>query len=140
MDENKNDLKEEIQKSMKELKNSMSSMIFHALDESHSKENIKMKGTQENKCSILVEQPDENKSFSSGFNSNSGVNYGGGPKVNFPKIELKNFDGITIFTWVNQIEQYFELHNIMDDKKRICIATLNFEIKPYQWYQWIVKK
>jgi hypothetical protein len=40
---------------------------------------------------------------------------------------------------VNQIEQYFELHNIMDDKKRIHIETLKFEIKPYQWYQWLVK-
>jgi hypothetical protein len=41
---------------------------------------------------------------------------------------------------VNQIEKYFELHNIMDDKKMIHITTLNFEIKPYQWYQWIVKR
>jgi hypothetical protein len=28
----------------------------------------------------------------------------------------------------------------MEDKKRIHIATLNFEIKPYQWYQWVVKR
>ena len=28
----------------------------------------------------------------------------------------------------------------MNDKKRIQIVTLNFEIKPYQWYQWIVKR
>jgi hypothetical protein len=41
---------------------------------------------------------------------------------------------------VNQIEKYFELHNIMDDKKMIHITTLSFEIKPYQWYQWIVKR
>jgi hypothetical protein len=95
---------------------------------------------EENKGSIHVEQPANNKQFSSGFNSNSGVNYGGGPKFNFPKIELKKFDGTKVFTWVNQIEKYFELHNIMDDKKRIHIETLNFEIKPYQWYQWIVKR
>jgi hypothetical protein len=38
------------------------------------------------------------------------------------------------------MEQYFELYNIMDDKKMIHIKTLNFEIKPYQWYQWIVKR
>jgi hypothetical protein len=41
---------------------------------------------------------------------------------------------------VTQIEQYFELHNIMDDKKTIHITTLNFEIKPYQWYQSVVKR
>jgi hypothetical protein len=45
-----------------------------------------------------------------------------------------------VFTWVHQIEKYFELHNIMDDKKRIHITTFNFEIKPYQWYQWVVKR
>jgi len=28
----------------------------------------------------------------------------------------------------------------MNDKKSIHIATLNFEIKPYQWYQLIVKR
>jgi hypothetical protein len=73
-------------------------------------------------------------------NSNSGVNFGEGPTFNFPKIELKKFDGTRVFTWVNQMEQYFELHNIMYDKKRIQITTLNFEIKSYQWYQWIVKR
>jgi hypothetical protein len=28
----------------------------------------------------------------------------------------------------------------MDDTQRIHIATLNFENKPYQWSQWIVKR
>jgi hypothetical protein len=37
-------------------------------------------------------------------------------------------------------EQNFELHNFMDNKQRIHIATLNFENKPYQWYQWVVKR
>jgi hypothetical protein len=87
MNENKNYIKEEIKKSMKELKNYMSSMIFHALDERHSKGNIKMKGTRENKGSILVEQVVDNKQFYIGFNSNSGVNYSGGPNFNFPNIE-----------------------------------------------------
>jgi hypothetical protein len=41
---------------------------------------------------------------------------------------------------MNQIDLYFELQNIMDDKQRIHITTLNFEIKPYEWYQWVVKR
>jgi hypothetical protein len=41
---------------------------------------------------------------------------------------------------VNQIDKYLELHNIMDDKKMIHIETLKFDIKPYQLYQWIVKR
>ena len=45
-----------------------------------------------------------------------------------------------MFTWVNQIEEYFELHNIMDDKQRVSLDTMYFEIKPCQWYQWVVKR
>jgi hypothetical protein len=59
--------------------------------------------------------------------------------VNLPKVELRKFDGTKVFTWVNQIEQYFEMHNIMDDKQMIHIETLNFEIKPYQWYHGYLK-
>ena len=93
MDDMTNKMDENIQKSMKELEKSLSSMMFHALDDRLSKGDIKIQGTQENKGSIMVEQPTDNKQFSSGFKSNSGVNYGGGPKFNFPKIELKKFDG-----------------------------------------------
>jgi hypothetical protein len=90
----------------------------------------------ENKKNKLL----NNKNFPGVFNSNSGVTYGWFPKgVNLPKVELRKFDGTKVFTWVNQIEQYFELHNIMDDKQRIHIETLEFEIKPYQWYWWVVK-
>jgi hypothetical protein len=28
----------------------------------------------------------------------------------------------------------------MDDEQRIHITNLNFEIKPYQWYQWVIKR
>jgi hypothetical protein len=79
---------------MKEMQNSMSSMIFQDLDERPPKGEIKNKVTHENKGSIHVEQIVDNEQFStSEFNSNSGVNYGGVLKFNFPKIELKKFDG-----------------------------------------------
>jgi hypothetical protein len=31
------------------------------------------------------------------------------------------------------------MKTIMDSKKNISISSLNFEIKTYQWYQWVVK-
>jgi hypothetical protein len=94
MEENKNEIKEEIPNSMKEMQKSISSMIFQALDERFPKGYIKMQGTHENKSSIHVEQNANNNQFSaSESNSNSGFNYGGGPKFNFPKIALKKFDG-----------------------------------------------
>jgi hypothetical protein len=48
MDENK----EEIQKSIKELQNSLYPVIFHSLDVRLSKGDIKMQRTHENKGSI----------------------------------------------------------------------------------------
>jgi len=57
-----------------------------------------------------------------------------------PKVEIRKFDGIDVFTWVNQIDKYFELHNIMDNKKTISITTMHFYIKPDQWYQWVLKR
>jgi hypothetical protein len=58
------------------------------------KSDIVIEETRENKGSIHVQQTLTNKNFSGGFNSNSGVNYGWVPKgVNFPKVELKKFDG-----------------------------------------------
>jgi predicted nucleic acid-binding Zn-ribbon protein len=93
MEENKNGIKKEIQNYMKEMKK-MSSMIFQALDEKFPKGDIKTEGTHVNKGSTHVEQTANNKSFlTSESNSNSGVNYGGGPNFNFPKIELNKFDG-----------------------------------------------
>jgi len=123
---------------MKEMKN-MSSLVSQVIDGRFPKGDIKMEWNHENKGSTHVEQTANNNPFSKSI-SNCGVNSCGGPKFNILKIELKKFDGTKVFTWVNQIEKYFELHNIMDDKKRIHIETLNFEIKPYQWYQWIVKR
>jgi hypothetical protein len=83
---------------MKELKNSLSSMIFQAIDERHPKGYIKIQGTHENKGSIQVEQLVNNKQFYSGFNFNSGVNYSVFPKLDIPKTELKKFDGTKVFT------------------------------------------
>jgi hypothetical protein len=91
-------------------------------------------GTHENKGSIHVEKLSNKKNFPGGFNSNSEVNYGWFTKgMNLPKVGLRKFDGTYFFNSVNQVKEYFELHNIMDDKKMIHIVTLNFEIKPYQW-------
>jgi hypothetical protein len=67
---------------------------IQTLDGRLPKSDIVTEETHENKGSIHVEQPSNNKHFSGGFNSNSGVNYGWVPKgVNFPKVELKKFDG-----------------------------------------------
>jgi hypothetical protein len=86
MDENR----DQMEKKMDELKIS----ILQTLDGRLPKSDTVTEETHENKGSIHVEQPSNNKHFSGGFNSNSGVNYGWVPKgVNFPKVELNKFDG-----------------------------------------------
>ena len=47
---------------------------------------------------------------------------------NLPKAELNNFDGVENFTQVNQVENYFEMYNIVDDKQNIHVGTLKFGI------------
>jgi hypothetical protein len=133
MDENM----DQMEKKMDELKIS----ILKTLDGRLPKSDIVTKETHENNGSIHVENDSSNNKFSRRLKSNSGVNYGWAQKgVSLPKVELKKFDGTKFFTWENQIEKYFELHNIMDDKKIISLETLHFEIKTYEWYQWVLKR
>ena len=102
MEQMENKMKILMDKNMAELQ----IFILQTLDVRLPKSDIVTKVTHVNKVSIHVEKPTSNKKNSSGFNSNSGFNYGGGPKLNFPKLELKKFDGTDAFTLVNQLEQY----------------------------------
>jgi hypothetical protein len=137
MDENRDQMENNMDKNMEELQN----FILQTLDGRIPKIETITKETHENKGSIHIEQPTNNNKFLGGFNSSSVVNYGWVSKGDkFPKVELKKFDGTQVFTCVNQIEKYFEFHNIIDDKERIYLATLYFEIKPYQWYQLVPKR
>ena len=89
---------------------------------------------KENKRDLFQSQPEktekqlENKRFESpridnphhcGFNLLS-MNYF------IHKVELKEFDGTYVFTWMNQIDQFFELHNIMDAKQIILLGYILF--------------
>ena len=68
--------------------------ILKTLDGRLHKSDSVTEENHENKGSIHVEQPSNNNHFSSGFNSNSGFNYGWVHKgVNFPKDESHKFDG-----------------------------------------------
>jgi len=43
-----------------------------------------------------------------------------------PKIYMRKFDGKDPVTWILQIEQSFDLHNVQHTQK-VCIATLYLE-------------
>ena len=53
-----------------------------------------------------------------------------------PKIHMRNFDGKDPITWILQMEQYFDLHNVQNTQK-IRIATLYLEPNKFVWYRWI---
>jgi hypothetical protein len=75
--------------------------IIHNLNEMIPKSDNMTKGIHDNKGSIYVEQTSINKSVPGGFNSYIGVNHRCIPKgIKFPKVKLRIFYGIDVFTWV----------------------------------------
>jgi hypothetical protein len=64
-------------------------------------------------------------------NSNFGL------KTNhFPKINMRKFDGKDPITWILQMEQFFDLHDVPHTQK-VQIAYLYLEPNQFVWYRWI---
>jgi hypothetical protein len=64
-------------------------------------------------------------------NSNFGL------KTNhFPKIDMRKFDGKDPITWILQMEQFFDLHNVPNTQK-VRIISLYLEPNQFVWYRWI---
>ena len=55
------------------------------------------------------------------------------------EVEIHKFDGKDMRTWLNQLEQYFTLHQVPTDKK-ITFSSLYMEMEPFQWYRCIKRK
>ena len=53
-----------------------------------------------------------------------------------PKIDMRKFDGKDHVTWILEMEQYFDLHNVKNTQK-VRIATLYLEPNQFIWYQWL---
>jgi hypothetical protein len=64
-------------------------------------------------------------------NSNFGL------KTNhIPKIDMRKFDGKDPITWILQMEQFFDLHNVPHTQK-VRIVSLYLEPNQFVWYRWI---
>ena len=60
-----------------------------------------------------------------------------GLKTNhFPKIDMRKFDGKDWITWILQMEQFFDLHDVPDTQK-VQIVSLYLEPNQFVWYQWL---
>jgi hypothetical protein len=62
-------------------------------------------------------------------NSNFGL------KTNhFPKIDMRKFEGKDPITWILQMEQFFDPHNV-PHTQNVRIASLYLELNQFVWYQ-----
>ena len=50
-----------------------------------------------------------------------------------PKIDMMKFDGKDSITWILQMEQYFDLHDVKHTQK-VRLATLHLEPNQFLWY------
>jgi hypothetical protein len=56
-----------------------------------------------------------------------------------PKIDMRKFDGKDPITWIFQMEQYFDLHQVPSLQK-VPIASLYLENDQFVWYQWLCER
>ena len=84
-------------------------------------------GTQEDKYSAHVDQPSINNPTPRGFDSNDGINQGWSPRgIQLPKIDMRKFDGKDPITWIFQMEQFFDIHQV-PNLQNVTIASLYLE-------------
>eukprot|EP00253_Pinus_taeda_P007289 PITA_07289 len=86
--------------------------------------------------SVVKETHDENKrNVNHGF-----IDYNVGLKTHHvPKIYMRKFDGKDPRTWILQMEQFFDLHNVQNTQK-VCISTLYLEPNQFIWYRWLCSR
>jgi hypothetical protein len=56
-----------------------------------------------------------------------------------PRIDMRKFDGKDTITWILQMEQLFDLHNVPHTQK-VRIASLYLEPNLFVWYRWLCSR
>jgi hypothetical protein len=56
-----------------------------------------------------------------------------------PKIDMRKFDGKDPITWILQMEQFFDLHNVPHTQK-VQIDSLYLEPNQFLWYRWLCSR
>jgi hypothetical protein len=92
---------------------------------------ITEKTPESENASHEIHDEDTRKENQEWRNSNFGL------KTNHvPKIYMRKFDGNDLITWILQMEQFFDLHNVPHTQK-IRIASLYLEPNKFVWYRWL---
>ena len=115
MKDNMEDMKNDLKANMEDLKEGLTKLIQKMIPNGEK---------------LVEETHDEKKIFVNRdfINSNVGLK-----THHIPKINMRKFDGKDLVTWILQMEQYFDLHNVQNTQK-VRIATLYLEKNTFVWY------
>ena len=53
-----------------------------------------------------------------------------------PKLDMHKFDGSHPAAWIEQMEQYFNLNNILDNETQRMVGSMYLDIERWQWWEW----
>eukprot|EP00253_Pinus_taeda_P036679 PITA_36679 len=53
-----------------------------------------------------------------------------------PKLDMHKFHGSHPTSWIAQMEQYFNLNNILDDATQIMVGSMYLDNERWQWWEW----
>jgi len=53
-----------------------------------------------------------------------------------PKLDMHKFDGYHPAAWIAQMEQYFNLNNILDDETQLMVGSMYLDNERWQWWEW----
>eukprot|EP00253_Pinus_taeda_P026508 PITA_26508 len=53
-----------------------------------------------------------------------------------PKLDMHKFDGSHPAAWIAQMEQYFNLNNILDDETQLMVGSMYLDNERWQWWEW----
>jgi len=53
-----------------------------------------------------------------------------------PKLDMHKFDGSHPAAWVAQMEQYFNLNNILDNETQLMVGSMYLDNERWQWWEW----
>ena len=53
-----------------------------------------------------------------------------------PKLDMHKFDGSHPEAWIAQMEQYFNLNNILDNETKLMVERMYLDNERWQWWEW----
>jgi len=53
-----------------------------------------------------------------------------------PKLDMHKFDVSHPAAWIAQMEQYFNLNNILDNETQLMVGSMYLDNERWQWWEW----